>query len=70
MVTQPVPVVGAVHGIFTTYVVPLPPLPEVAKSVDECSTTVVPDAVAVWEPLGADNVPRLVVVPVLTTLSW
>lgn len=58
-VTHPVPEDGAVHGILTTYVVPEPPLPEVAVIDPLCSMILMPDRVVSLQPDGADKVPTL-----------
>lgn len=63
-VTAPVPDAGAVHGTVTTYVVPAPPLPDVAPIADPCSVILMPAAVArCVVPPAVPNVPTEALLP-------
>ena len=60
-VTLPVPVGGAVQGIFTTYVLPTAPVPVVAGMALLCSIKLTPPTVAECVPAIAVIVPALAV---------
>jgi hypothetical protein len=69
IVTVPDPAAGAVHGIFTVYIVPVAPVPLDGDSAEECSHTLIELIVLMWLPVGAVIVPALLGVLPFTAVT-